>query len=174
MEKKGPAGNALIFGLITGAAMIVYSIILFLANMHMNTWLPYVSFVILTAGMILGTINYRDKINGGFITYGGAFVSNFLIVIFAAILTTLYFIIYSKYINPGFIDEVMEMARQKLAEKNLSDDEIERATAMQAKFMTPLVMTILGLIGTMFWGTLLSLVVAIFVKKEDKSIQSFS
>ena len=69
--------NALSYGLIVGAVLILFSLLMFLLGMHTNKYLGYLGYVFLIAGMAWGTLEYRKKYLGGFISYGKAFTSCF-------------------------------------------------------------------------------------------------
>ncbi len=177
METKAqsPAGNALLYGAIVGVISILYTLILYLANLYMINWLQYISLIFMIGGMVLGTLNYREKIAGGYLTYGKAFLSNFLIGLFAAILSSIFFFFYVKYINTGLIDEMMEVGRQKMeAAGNLSEEQLDKAVSIQSKFMSPVVMTLTGIVFNAFVSVVLGLIVALFLKKEDKNLQPFT
>jgi len=150
--------------------MILYSLILFLAGLHLNKTLGYVGYIILIGGMAWGTLEYRKRYLGGFMTYGKAFSSCFMIGLFSGILGAIYMFIFAQFIHPGLIQEVLDMSRQALADKNLTDEQMEQALAMQSKFMSPVMMTIWGLFASLIASVVLGLILAIFLKKEDKSI----
>ena len=54
MEEKTRSStqNAMYYGLITGAALVVYSLILYITEQYMNRALGYISFVMLVGGMV--------------------------------------------------------------------------------------------------------------------------
>lgn len=169
---QSPVKNGLIYGLITGVAMIIIMLLLHLANLYMTPGLQYLIYIGTIVGMYLGIVNYRDKILNGYITYGGAFYSGFLIGLFSTILYVIFFFIYIKFINPGMIDDMMTMARQKLEEKagDLSEDQMDMAMSMQAKFMSPPMLALFGLIGNLIFSTIIALILAIVTKKQDNSM----
>jgi hypothetical protein len=79
-------------------------------------------------------------------------------------------VIYTKFINPGFINEIVEQARIKMqAKNNLTEDQIETALDYTRKFTTPLWFAILGLLASAFMSLILGLLAAIFLKKVDPS-----
>ena len=166
-KKTTVASNALNYGLITGAVLIVYSLLLYIANLYLNKSLGYISYIFLLGGMVWGTLEYRKKAGNGFLTYGQAFNSCFLIGLIAGILATIYMFVFVKYINPGFINEIIEQARVKLQTQNLTDDQIETALDYTRKFTTPAMMTIWGLVIYAIISAVLGLITAIFLKKAD-------
>ena len=171
METKKPSvsANAINYGLITGAVMIVYSLILYIANLYMNRNLGYISYVFLVAGMGWGTFELRKKYENGLMTYGEAFISCFLIGLFAGILSTIYIFVFAKFINPGFINEILEQSRVQMQARNMNDDQIETAMEYTKRFTSPVWLVIWGFVAYVFMSLVLGLIAAIFLKKTDSS-----
>ena len=169
-EKQNSLGmHTLIYGAVTGVALIILSLILYVTNLYMNEVLRYVSYVILIAGMIYGSLQYRKNQLKGFMTYGQAFSVNFLIALFAAILSCIFFYFYIKYINTGLIDEIMAQVRTKMEAKSgsMSQEQMDQAMMWTEKFMSPVWMVIWGFLAYVFWGAVISLILAFFVRKKD-------
>ena len=61
MEKKqSVAANALTYGLIAGAVIIVYSLVLYIANIYLNKGVSSISYLFLLAGMVWGCLLYTS------------------------------------------------------------------------------------------------------------------
>jgi hypothetical protein len=174
MEEKTRSASvhALNYGLITGAVLIVYSMVLNLLGLNFNAVLPYLSLLFLIGGMIWATISYRDQYLKGYISFGKAFTTAFLTGLFAGILGAIFTYVYLKFINPDMVLQIMDNAREKVMEKapDLTEDQLDTALAWQAKFMKPAVMAISSAIYTAFASALLGLIVAAIFKKEDKTL----
>ncbi|MGA2822398.1 MAG: DUF4199 domain-containing protein [Bacteroidales bacterium] len=169
-EKQTSLGtHTLIYGVITGAALIVFSLIMYVSNLYMNQTLGYISFLIMFAGMVLGSMQYRKVQLKGYMTYGQAFSANFLIGLFAAIVSTIFFFFYIKYINTGLIEEILAQARTKIEAKagNMSQEQMDQAMMWTERFMTPVWMVIWGFLGYAFWAAIFSLIISIFMRKKN-------
>lgn len=165
--------NSLIYGLLTAAVSIVFSILTYILDVPFKSPVMYFSFVILLAGILYGTFQYRNVNLGGYISFGKAFLSGFLIVITASILSSLYTYIFLTFIDPGYLEKIiqvtMEQTEAKMAEKGVPADQMEPALAMTRKFMNPAIMTVMGILSSALFGAILSLISAAIIKKEDKS-----
>ena len=62
--------------------------------------------------------------------------------------------------------KVADVQREILAEKGMNDSQIEQAITMASKFQTPIFIAIFGFIGNALVGLVISLITAIFVKKD--------
>jgi Protein of unknown function (DUF4199) len=165
--------NALIYGLITAAISIVFSILMYIMDVPYKSPVMYFSFVILLAGIIYGTLQYRNTYLGGYITFSKAFLSGFIIVMVAAIIAAIYSYVFLTFIDPSYLERIIAQALEetetKMLEQGLSDEQIEPGLAMTRKFMSPAMMSVFSVLGSALFGAILSLLSAAFLKKEDKS-----
>jgi len=169
-EKQTSLGmHTLIYGIGTGVALIAFSLIMYVANLYMNQTLGYIAFLIMIGGMVIGSLQYRKVQLRGFMTYGQAFSANFLIGLFASVISIIFFFFYMKYINTGFIQEMLEMTRHKMEAKagSISQEQMDQAMAMTERFMTPAWMVIWGFLEYAFISAVLALIIGLFIKKKD-------
>lgn len=155
------------YGVIIALAIIVFSLILFLLNLSKGSGLEYLSYLILLAGLFLAQTNFRNKYQGGFITYGKAFTVGMLTSLFLSVIMGIYTYIFFQYIDPGAMEEAMTMAEQKMMDRGMSDMEIEQGMAIARKFQGVGMYTFFAIVGNFVIGMIFSLITAIFVKKED-------
>lgn len=170
--KPSLSKNAFIYGLYTSLAMILMSLMFFALDMHLKTWPGYFSYVILIAGIVLAILNYRDRLNRGFISYSHGFQTGAIISAVVAVALAAYIYIYHTVINPEGVQQLLDLTQEKLAERGLSDDMIDQQIEMSAKFMKPGLMAIFSLIGQLIFGLIISLIVPLFLKKTDDSFSS--
>lgn len=177
METKSRSlfSNSLIYGLLTAAISIVFSVLMYLFDTPYDSPLMYFSFAILLAGMIYGTLTYRNNFLGGNISFGKAFISGFLIVLISALVSSIYSYVFMVFIDPSYLDKIIEKAVEnaeaKMSEKGLSAEQMEPGLAMTRKFMSPVAMTIMAILSSALIGGILALIAAAFLKKEDKSFE---
>ncbi|MEI7727069.1 MAG: DUF4199 domain-containing protein [Bacteroidota bacterium] len=176
MEEKPRSviSNGIFYGLITGAAIVVFSLIMFLMDLYLNKAVNWIGYIFLIAGMIFGTLEFRKKYANGFLTYGKAFSSCFWIGLFAGILASLYLFVFIQFIHPGFINELLDQARANMlaSHPNMTDEQVEQALSISAKFMSPVMMVVWGLAAYAAISAIFGLILAIFLKKEDPSLNT--
>jgi hypothetical protein len=167
--------NSLIFGLLTAAISIVFSVLAYIMDIPTTSPVMYISFIILLAGMIYGTVQYRNNYLGGYISFGKAFLSGFLIVLISALVSSIYSYVFMVYIDPAYLDKIIEQAMEKaeagMLEKGLTEEQMEPGLAMTRKFMSPVVMSVMAILSSAFIGGIIALIAAAFLKKEDKSFE---
>jgi hypothetical protein len=173
-KKKSVSSNALMYGALVAAAGIVYSMILYIADLSMNNALQYVTYLFYIGGMILGTLQYRKLYQNDFMTYSQAVKNSFLIGFFASLMLAVFSFIFFKFIDPGMIDRIIEMTRNKMTEANpqMTEEQIEKALSISGFFTNAYVLPIMTIITSSIFSIIFALILGIFLKKEDAQQQS--
>jgi len=166
--------QGLYFGLITGAGLIVLSLILFIAGVYMNKAVSSISYLVLIAGMVYGTLDFRKTYSNGFLTYGKAFSLCFKIGLFASLVAAVYAFIFAQFIHPGFVGEILEQSREQIMTSNpsMSEEQVDMAMEWTAKFTTPVMIMVWGFIVNTIFSVVIALLAALFLKKEDPSLKA--
>ncbi|MCB0508392.1 MAG: DUF4199 domain-containing protein [Chitinophagales bacterium] len=159
---------AIRFGLIASFVSILSSLMLYFFNLEYNgfwKWLP----TILILAIIIITQKQVVQLNAPYqFSFGELFKFGFVIALISAIALLLYFILYSNFIMPDFIDKIMEVSRKQLEEKGMSEEQIESALEMSKKFMSPTLMMVMSFISSLIMGSLTALIGAgIFKNKKQ-------
>ncbi len=166
-NQKSSFKVALNYALITGAILIVLDLIFYVLDMPFDSKIKYVSWLVYIGGIIWGQKVYRDNHSGGLITYGKSFSVGFTVGFFAAILVSVYSFAFMKFFDPGIIAQILETQEQTMIESgDLSNEQIEQALSMTAKFTTPFMISVMALIFSTLGVVVISLVTSIFMKKE--------
>ncbi len=161
MEKKQ---THMKIGALTGLAIVIVSVILYVAGLGFNQWAQWVTYIPFIVGLIINAQAYA-KANDHFVTYGNVWSSCFKA---SAIITlvVLAWSLISIFVFPDLQEKGMEMARERMAsQQQLSDEQIDQAMEMTKKFFIP------GMIGGvvfgyMIAGAILSLIAAAIPKKK--------
>ena len=156
-------------GLILGIILVVFSLLLYVADLNENIWIASISYVIIAVVLYFAIINFRDKQQNGFLTYGKGVSMGTLVGFFASILFAVFTYVYVTYIDPSVIDKALVAAEEGILERmpNISDDELEKQMSIVEIFTKPLIRAITSI----FWYTMVSVVfsllISIFAKQED-------
>jgi hypothetical protein len=67
---------------------------------------------------------------------------------------------------------MMQISEEKLLSRGMSDELVEQSLVMSRKFMTPAIISIMAFVMTVFVGAVLSLILAVIVKKEPNPFQT--
>lgn len=168
-DKNAIYKNAGNYGLILGLAIVIYTLVLHFLGAGQNEIAGWASIVFMAVAVHMGTKNFRDKLQEGFVTYGRAVGSGMLIVFFASIIQAFFIYIFYSYISPESIQDIFITMEDGMMQSGSSDEEIEMAMKMTKSVMGPVTMAFTAILGSAFWGLIISLITSAFLKKE-KSI----
>lgn len=174
VTKPSVLSNAIKYGLYTAAAYILFSLLTWSLDL-MNWWVSILGYVVIIAGIILGIINLRDKLNRGFISFGKAFQTGLIISILIAIVSVIYSWILITYIDPGLAERIIQMTEESLIKRGLSDEMIEQQSEITRRMMTGdlrMVGQIVTFFTTVAIGAVVSLICAAILKRNDDSFNS--
>lgn len=167
---------AMNYGAIMGLILVAFSIVLEQLGIDpMNAkWVNVINYLVYFAFIIYGTYTYREQISNGFISYSEALKLGTSIVFFATLISSFYLYIYAEFINPDMITEVLLKSEEQIYQQNpnISDEELEMALSMTEKFLTPTMMTLMGLLSGTFMGFLFSLLTSAFLKRNKPEFEA--
>jgi Protein of unknown function (DUF4199) len=129
--------------------------------------LTYAIAVYIVVIMYRMSVRHRDNECEGVISYGKAFLFVLLTFFYAALISTVVKFIYFQFINTAYLDNVFQesVKMMEMIKYKLDDEAINQLEGM----MKPASYSFVGIWVNLFFGTIVGLIMAAFVKKE-KSI----
>jgi hypothetical protein len=123
--------------------------------------------------IFLGIKKFRE-FNNGYLKIGQALKTGIGIALIGAVISLIYTFIFLNYIEPNYMDELMEIQEQTMIENfpDFTDEQIETQMEMVRKFSTPAMTTAFALIISIFFGFIISLISGLILKKSDEEITS--
>lgn len=166
-KRVSPLNVSLKFGFIGGLVMIITSLLYYLLDVQDNWWIgSLTTLAVIFVSVYFAQINHRDNDLGGYMKYGRGLGVGLLTTLFIAILSAIFTIVMVKFIDPGAIEQQLEIQRQAMIEQDMSDEQIEQSMQFARQFATnPLFLFFTAVFGTMIWGLIISLVSAAFTRK---------
>ncbi len=172
-----PQQTILRYGGIGGLVLIVYSLLNFvlgLSKPSAGTFVGFLNIFVVIAiyvfMMIYAVRDHRDNNQGGYITFGKAFTVAFLTSLLAALINTVFTILYMNVIDPGYVGDIMKASEEFYESSGMPEQQIEMSLSWAKSMMEPKGQMILFLIGTIF-GAIISLIVASSMKKNPPEFQ---
>ena len=154
----------ILWGLITSIAMSLFSLGMYLAG-NFDKAMQYVGFLIMFGGLVMGMLQFRNKVNGGFGSFGDLYKIGMLMTVVIAVVSTVYFMVFLQ-LTPGYMDKIREQAQANMVNQGLSAEQIQMSMKMMSAFTSPIAMGIFGLLGNLFFGAILGLLAAAITAKK--------
>jgi hypothetical protein len=163
-----------LYGFISALAGAFLNLILFFSGFHSDpaklaaaTWIGGVlGLAIAVTCLVLGIKARRAEVpsNEEF-GYGRALGAGALVALVSSFLSAIFTYAYYSFINPAFIDIVVQDKIAKLEASGVSGDRLEKTEAGMRMFMGPIPQAISILIVGFLVGFIISLVVAAILKR---------
>jgi len=171
MEKSANVWKAnLTNGLILGLIGIVFSLMMYFLDLTTNKWVSRSFYVIEIIILYFLVKSYRDKYMYGIITYGQAMGAGIVICLYYTIITGIFTYFLFALIDPGLLDKMIALSEDEGLKRGFSQEQIDASMNVTKKIMTAPIMTVFAIFVSMFVGTIMSLIVAAFVRKEGNPL----
>ena len=157
---------AMKWGLINGIIGIVIFILIDLAGLVGNQLVGWIGYVVFAVLVVLAHKEFKSE-GDGFMSYGQGLGIGTLTMVISSVISSAFFFIYVSFVSTSFIDTIKENQIMSMQEQGMSDAEIDQAMGFSEFFMSPVAMTLIGLITAIFIGFIISLLVTIFTKNPD-------
>lgn len=161
---------ALRYGLIYTGINILWSLLMYVTGLNRSE----VSWIFNTLAMLIPVLcivyavkEYKATVGQGFMPFGEVFRHGLVITLVGGIGISAYLLVYSEYIDPGFNDYILNQQIEEMQESGMSDEKIDQAIEMGERFRTPFYMFTFGVLGSLFVGSIVSLIMAAILKKPN-------
>jgi hypothetical protein len=171
MEQKVNAWKTnLTNGLILALVGIAYSLIVYFLDLSLNKAQGYIFMLIQIALLFFLLKSYRDNFMHGQITYGQSVGAGVIICFYYAIVMSIFSYILYAVIDPGLVAKQLAAAEEAMIKNGTPQAAIDAGMAFTAKIMKPSIMAISSIFMNLIYGTIISLIVSIFIKKEGNPL----
>ncbi len=171
--------NVLVFGIISGLVISIFMSISMIsmsknpaADHGVNSMLiGYLSMLIAFSLIFVAVKTYRDKQNGGVISFGKAFKMGLLI---ALIGSTIYVITWSLVYNlylPDFMDKYADAMIKKAKPEELQKVTAE-AQSYKEMYKNPFMFTVMTYMEILPVGLIVALITALLLKRKQKAVNT--
>jgi len=171
MEENQPKTGkfALNYGLLSGGIGVIFGLMLYSMDMHyQGEFMTVIISLLITLGVIIFALLQFKKANNGFMSFGQALKVGVGLCLVAGIIGVVFNQIMANFIDPDMIEKAVEFQRNKLLEtSSFTPEQIDEQLAMGRKFQTPVMQIAFGLLGSIFFGFLLTLIPALVLKKQE-------
>ena len=157
-------------GMIMGLLGVIYSLVMYFLDLSISKVPEYFFFAAQIVILFYMIKSYRDSHLYGFITYGQSLGVGVIIFLYYSIITAVFTYILYKFIDTSLIAKLLALTEETLGKRGLTQEQMGAAMMIQKKIMIPEILPVLGIIVSMFFGTIMSLIVSIFTRNEGNPL----
>lgn len=174
--------NIIIYGLIAGA--VVSTLMLYTTNnlshcegsvsYSTSMVIGYASMLIAFSLVFVGIRNYRDKYNGGVISFGNAFKIGIMIVLIASTIYVVSWLIDYYFFIPDFAEKYSAHTLDEMKAGGASQVEIDKKTKEMADFVrmfkNPFFNAMMTYVEILPVGLIVTLISSLILKRRTQQI----
>jgi hypothetical protein len=169
--------NIVVFGLIAGAILAIVMVVSTTLcyqndNFEGNMVLGYASMLLAFSLIFVAIKNFRDKLNGGAVTFGAAFKIGLMISLIASTCYVIVWLIDYYIFIPDFGEKYAAFTLSQARKSGASQDEINKLISGMESFKemykNPLMVVLLTFAEVLPVGLAMTLFSALILKKQPK------
>ena len=157
-------------GVILGGVSILLSVSIYaMGKIYEQDWkVALISFVVMAIIIFMGLKNFKSS-NNDLLSLSQALKIGLGISLIGGILMVLYNQIFINFIEPDFMENMLKVGEQKMLEQNpnMTDEQFEMAKGIQQKMSSPLIGAAMGIVGSLFFGFIISLIEGLILKRTE-------
>jgi hypothetical protein len=158
------------WGAVLGLLLIMLSLVLYLLDMGESKAAGA------SYGLIIGVICYgmlnRRKEQDGFISYGEGLATGTAIAFFGGVIGGFYSFIHMSFIDTDQVARLLAGVEDQLFESGMASSQVDMMMGIYQKIFRPAPMFIVGVLGSTFFGFIVSLIAAAVFRKKDESFEA--
>jgi len=153
------------YGLIAGLAAIAFFVLMDLLGQSGNQPLQYVQYLILAIIIFFAHKYFKDE-GDGYLKFGQGLGIGVLISLISSVVSSIFFYIYVTFINTDYLSYMRDLQIEEMEKQGMSDAQIDQALGFMDNIMNPPVLMVISIISTVFFGLIISLIIAAITQKK--------
>ena len=156
-------------GVLLALTTIVISVIVYVMGMTYEQpwWQSLLNFAAMLWFVIYGIKAYK-KDNSGYLSLAEALKTGLAITLIAGVIGSIFTYLFTTIIEPDFVMNMLEASRVKMIEDNpeMTQEQMDMAMSISEKMMSPGILTAIGVIASLFFGFIISLISGLVLKNN--------
>lgn len=170
MENQASSKSVILnYGLYYGLASIVIAVVFYALDMHLKQGLvnSLVGLVAMTLFIVLAQKKFKlDNLN--LMSWGQAVKIGMGTVMIGVVIALIYNQVFINFIEPDFMEQMMEVQRQAWRDANMTTEQMEGAEKMAKMFSGPLISSAFALLVAAFFGFVVSAITGAIMKRTEE------
>ena len=160
------------YGLISAVVSIAYFVGMDVAGVDMTQGIGRWASLLFSLAIIYLAHKYYKENGDGYMSIGQGTGIGFWMSLVSSVISSAFTFVYVSFINTGYIEQMLDKTRENMAASgDMSEEQLDQAMEMTAKFMTPTMMVIFGIVFGIIILVICALIVSLFTKKNNPDIE---
>lgn len=166
-QKKSFKQIVTTYGIYLALVSVLLLVVMYVTNTNQNWVISIVSFALTVLILVYAIKTFKYQ-NQNYLTLGEGLKVGMATAAIAGVLAGVYAYLHYSFIYPEYIDTVLDEARMQMAEQSqgMTEEQMEQAIGFTESFTSPFMMATFSLIGSLFFGFIISLIASLVMKRE--------
>jgi hypothetical protein len=141
-------------------------------NLDMKTQqnLGYINYALALGAIILAHKAFKEN-GDGFMTIGQGLGIGTLLSVISGVISAVFTYVYIKFVDDSILTKIKDMQIEEMEKRGMSDADIEQAMKIAGMFTSAEMMIVWIIVGMLFVGFILSLLVSLVTKKVNPNFE---
>jgi hypothetical protein len=170
MENQASSKSVILnYGLYYGIVSVLIAVIFYALDMHLQQGLinMVVGLGVMLAFIVLAQKKFKlDNLN--ILSFWQAVKIGMGTVLIGALISIIYNQVFINFIEPDFMNQVMEIQRQAWEDNNMTSEQIEAAEDMTKRFSGPFISSAFVILAAAFFSFVLSMISGAIMKRTEE------
>ena len=170
MENQASSKNIMLnYGFVLGILSILTSVTSYALGMHIDRdWrFGLLGFILMVIIVSMGIKKFKVE-NQNLLSFGQAVKVGIGVSIVSAVLVTIYNLIFMNFIEPDFMNQLLQVEKAKWIEAEMSSEQMEGAEKMFNLFSGPAISSAAAIIASAFLGFVISAIAGAIMKRTEE------
>ena len=170
MENQASSKSIILnYGLYYGVVSVLIAVIFYALDMHLEQGIvnSLVGIGVMIAFVVLAQKKFKTD-NSNLMSFWQAVKIGMGVVLIATVISLIYNQIFANFIEPDFMNQMMEKQKQAWIDAGLNDEQIEAQAKMMKTFSGPLISSAFVLLAAAFFGFVVSAITGAIMKRTEE------
>ena len=170
MENQASSKNIMLnYGFVLGILSILTSVTSYALGMHLDRdWrFGLLGFILMVIIVSMGIKKFKVE-NQNLLSFGQAVKVGIGVSIVSAVLVTIYNLIFMNFIEPDFMNQLLQVEKAKWIEAEMSSEQMEGTEKMFNLFSGTAISSAAAIIASAFLGFVISAIAGAIMKRTEE------
>ncbi|TDN83084.1 uncharacterized protein DUF4199 [Salegentibacter sp. 24] len=159
------------YGIVLAIYSILVLVLIYVFNVAQDNWIVGVINTLVSIAIFVLAIKKFKENNNGFLSLKEALKVGLAVAVISGVIAAIYSYIHYSFVYPEFSEKVYDEAVLKMTEQGVPESQQSQALEMTKMFSSAWFFATMALVGSLFFGFIISLITGLILKRENPAHQ---